>query len=54
MLHHRYSSEEFEQVVAVCRVTEVERDRLLGLSQILQQRYNIHVMLFMIITSIIG
>ena len=34
----RYSSEEFEQVVTVCRVTEVERDRLLGLSQMLQQR----------------
>ncbi|XP_019855489.1 PREDICTED: coiled-coil domain-containing protein 13-like [Amphimedon queenslandica] len=34
----KYSSEEFEQVVAVCRVTEVERDRLLGLSQMLQQR----------------
>ena len=38
--YYRQSNNDMEHLITQCRVAEIERDRLLGLSQLLQQRYN--------------
>ena len=38
--YYRQFSDDMEQLITQCRVAEIERDRLLGLGQLLQQRYN--------------